>query len=182
MRWGTIGLAAVAVLGCIEPAPNAGGKHARFGGGPASAFITAEAKPRYHVGAIFGGAIELVGYDLVPEVTTRGKATHLVCYWRSIAQVDKRYQVFVHLDSPDGKRRTLADHWPAESTYPTEYWQPGQVVRDPVEFVVPEDHPGELLVAWVGLYAGEERLPITFSSKAREDGKNRLLLAEIPLR
>ncbi len=182
-------LAAVAVtwtLGCIEPAPGAGGKQREAGGRETrrretSAYLQPAARPAHPAHAVFGNAIELVGWDLEPPAPAPGEWVTLTLYWRALDELDTSWRVFVHLDGREGQERIHGDHPPAAGTYPTDRWHRGDVVRDPVRIRVPRGYRGEALDAWVGWFSGETRLRITNPGEVRQDGDDRLLLAVVSL-
>ena len=174
------GLAALAA-GCIEPAPGAGNRHRSVDRSAASRYLNPAARPQHAAHAVFGGAIELVGWDLEPERLEPGHAATLTLYWRSLEEMETGWRVFVHLDVHEGQERIHGDHWPAGGTYPTDAWRKGDLVRDPVRFSVPPGLRADGVDAWIGWYAGEERLHISNAGEVRHDGSDRLLLAVLPL-
>jgi len=174
------GLAALAA-GCIERAPGAGGRRRSFDRGAASRYLNPVARPQHAAHAVFGGAIELVGWDLDPERLEPGRAATLTLYWRSLEETETGWRVFVHLDGREGQERIHGDHWPAGGAYPTDAWRKGDLVRDPVVFSVPAGFRADAVDAWIGWFAGEERLRISNAGEVRHDGSDRLLLAALPL-
>lgn len=175
-----LGLAFLAA-GCIERAPGSGGRRRTFDRGAASRYLNPAARPEHAAHAVFGGAIELVGWDLEPERLSPGQAATLTLHWRALDEMETGWRVFVHLDGREGQGRINGDHWPAGGTYPTDVWRKGDLVRDPVRFSIPAGFRGDGVDAWIGWYAGEERLHITNAGEVRHDGNDRLLLAALPL-
>jgi hypothetical protein len=175
-----LGMAALGA-GCIERAPGAGGRRQNFDRAAASRYLNPAARPEHAAHAIFGSVIELVGWDLEPERLSPGRAATLTLYWRALDEIETGWRVFVHVDGHEGQERIHGDHWPAGGTYPTDAWRKGDLVRDPVRFSLPPDFHGDAVDAWIGWYAGEERLHIANAGEVRHDGNDRLLLAVLPL-
>ncbi len=130
------------------------------------------------VGAVFGGAAELLGYRLEPPALVPGQKTRLTLYWRCRAELEA-WHIFVHLDDANGSgERIHAEHDPAQGRFPTEAWKPGDLIADPITFVAGR---GPLML-FVGFYSqGETRLPLTSPGRGRDDGVNRLLAGLLPL-
>ncbi len=120
------------------------------------------------VGAAFGDAIELVGFDLQsPNAKPRpGDEVAVNLVWRALAPVDADYTVTVQLLGPDGQVYGQRDATPVRGDAPTSAWSPGEVLSDPYWLSVASDAPpGEyqLIVAMYMVETGE-RLPV------QEDG------------
>jgi hypothetical protein len=123
------------------------------------------------VGAVFGGAAELVGYRIEPRILVPGERARLTLYWRSRAELEA-WHIFVHLDDANGGgERIHAEHDPAEGRYPTDAWRPGDLIADPVLFV-PGHNP---LFLYLGFFTqGDNRLPLSSAGRGRDDGSSRL--------
>ncbi|HFQ93859.1 MAG TPA: hypothetical protein ENK32_07615 [Anaerolineae bacterium] len=120
----------------------------------------ADAQPQEHVDAVFGEAIELVGYDAGGDEAN----LELTLYWRSLAPVDADYDVFIHVVDGDGNILAQVDRQPLNSLAATSVWQPGDIVRDRYTIPLPPDLPQDTAVR-VGLYLRETgvRLPVNGS-------------------
>jgi hypothetical protein len=175
------GLASLALAACIERAPGSGGRQQGRDRAIAASYLASAAEPQHRSRAVFGNAIELLGWDLAPAELAPGRSAVLTLWWRTREETDRNWRVFVHLDGPRGQARIHGDHWPAAGTWPTDAWRKGEVVRDPVRLTVPGGYHGEAIEAWVGWYDGEERLHVTDAGDLRHDGSDRLLLAAIRL-
>ncbi len=118
--------------------------------------------------ATFGGALDLLGYDLRQEKDTLRVTLH----WQAQRRLDY-YKVFVHLyDTQDGGLMAQEDFVPRQWTYPTTWWEAGEVVSDEVSFDVTELPPGRYRLA-VGVYAPDTGLRLTLPS-----GQDQLNLEE----
>ena len=86
------------------------------------------------------------------------------------APITGDYLVFMHVETPDGTRLWGDDH---EPPIPTSQWKPGQKVEyTRVRFVPPVAHLGEA-IARVGLYKGNDRLPLETSDGADKGNVSR---------
>lgn len=104
--------------------------------------------PRVAVGAVFDGAIELVGFDA--ETRARAGGTVPVkLWWRGRAPVEISYTVFVHLLDAERRVRGQVDRVPM---FPTSGWAVGEVIEDRYEVPIdPTALPGTYVIE-VGLY------------------------------
>ena len=117
------------------------------------------------VGAVFGGAIRLLGFNLDRREVRPGESFEVELVWQSEGVVEERYTVFVHLYNPDGAIRAQQDRAPVEGTYPTDLWTPGEVVVDRYTLALDADAPPGAYTLGVGLYLqeGGVRLPVADS-------------------
>ncbi|MFQ5407906.1 MAG: glycosyltransferase family 39 protein [Anaerolineales bacterium] len=101
--------------------------------------------PTHPSGVQFGDAFELRGYDV-----ETGAGLSVTLYWRSRRETDTDYTVFVHVRDAAGALVSQHDGQPqpAERSYPTSLWLPGEYIRDTHLLDAP---PGNYTVA-VGLY------------------------------
>ena len=173
-------LAPALALSCIERAPGSGARRERVAPELAARYLLASVRPRVEVGAVYGDALELLGLDLEPPTLCAGRPSTLTLYWHVLNEPEARWQVFVHLDGPS-LARVHADHAPAQGVYPTTAWRKGEIVRDPVAVTLPADEAASLLEAWVGLYSGAERMPVTKAGPLGVDNEDRALAARIPV-
>jgi len=106
------------------------------------------------VGAVLGGQVELLGYDLESDTVRAGQVVSCTLYWRAVqAQgISQNYTVFTHLVAPDGRTWGQWDNQPQGGQLPTSRWAPGQVVADPYQIPVQPDAPAGTLVLSVGMY------------------------------
>ena len=110
--------------------------------------------------ASFDGKLELLGADLASQTARQGGALRVTLYWRSLADMDVPYTVFVHLVGPDGRVVAGHDGQPAGGARPTTGWVPSEYLTDPHDVSIPADLPPGDYVVEVGLYdAGVPNLP-----------------------
>ena len=137
-------------------------------------------KWRISARAIFDDAIELVGADFPPDIRRPGKI-HLVLYFRVHKKPKPGFRVFVHFDAPS-EPRLLGDHPLLNGTFPTEYWLPGEYIRDSYDVDVPlMTTPAGKYTLLIGFWPGGEgkRLKITAGNN---DGADRTQVGFIEIK
>ena len=110
--------------------------------------------------AQFADTILLDSFEVSPAVP--GEALDVTLFWEAQNPPVENYTVFVHLVDGDGQVVAAHDGMPAENRFPTQAWQPGQLVSDRHRLDLPPDmEPGAYKVN-VGLYLLEtgERLAV----------------------
>ena len=109
----------------------------------------------------FGQVLDLLGYDVHREPDS----LHLTLHWQARDRLDY-FKFFVHLyDTQSGDLVTQYDTVPKEWTYPTNWWEAGEVVSD--EITLPSDTiPAGVYRIAVGVYNPDtlERLPVQTES------------------
>jgi hypothetical protein len=124
----------------------------------------------------------LIGYGLVAQEIEAGGTLRLTLYWQALAEMDRRYTVFVHLLDADNRIVAQMDSEPLGGAHPTTEWQLGEIVRDSYGLLIaPDTPPGEYLLE-VGMYylPTLERLPVLDASGGVED--DRVVLGRIVVR
>jgi hypothetical protein len=119
-------------------------------------------KWRVQARTMFEDAIELVGADFPPSIRRPGTIP-LTLYFRVHKKPRPGFRVFVHFDAP-GEPRLLGDHAPLNGTFPTDYWLPGEYIRDTYDVDVPlMTTPAGRYTLLIGFWPGGEgkRLRIT---------------------
>lgn len=135
--------------------------------------------PQHKVGAMFGDRIELIGFDLKGPLVA-GKPTTVTWYWRALKDIDKNWNVFGHLDSQANKRtRHSLDHVPVDSLLVTSRWKKGMIIRDIQETMIPTTYPTGKAILHVGLWRGNERMPL--SNKVAADKDNRAVAGQFEI-
>ena len=101
--------------------------------------------------------ISLPGYDLAIDAETL-TATF---YWQAKRRMDTSYKFFLHLlDPATGDIVAQVDTVPRNWSYPTNWWEQGEVIADTVSLSLAEAPPGEYFLS-LGFYdiVTGERLP-----------------------
>ncbi len=126
----------------------------KVGGAPAGITLQAAA-PQHPRADSLEGLVTLLGYDLNLEPGT----LYLTLYWRNEARLPADYTTFVHVRDSTGEATGQSgtivaqmDGPPAGGAYPTSLWDPGEIIRDPIQIPLPPEVPeGEYEIV-VGLY------------------------------
>ncbi len=111
----------------------------------------------------------LIGYRLDPPQLTANQPFTLTLTWRAGTTPDIPYSIFVHVvpaDNPAAIPIAQNDSWPAQGTRPTHTWLPGEYILD--SHPLPALPAGRYLLR-IGLYAGDQRLPISMPTGAPAD-------------
>ena len=119
-------------------------------------------KWRIPMRTMFEDAIELVGADFPPSIRRPGTIP-LTLYFRVHKKPKPGFRVFAHFDAP-GEPRLLGDHALLNGTFPTDYWLPGEYIRDTYDVEVPlMTTPAGKYTVLMGFWPGGEgkRLKIT---------------------
>ncbi|HVR62196.1 MAG TPA: hypothetical protein VMU50_09880, partial [Polyangia bacterium] len=135
---------------------------------------------RIPVSATFGDAIELIGANFPATVRRPGKIP-LELTFRVKGHSPGSYKIFAHFDGPAAPR-LLGDHDPLNKAFPTNYWLPGEYVRDHFDVDVPlMTTPAGTYTVYMGFWPGGEgkRLKIT---KGPNDGADRVRLGTIEIK
>lgn len=98
-----------------------------------------------------GDVIRLRGFDWQPA----DDELKLTLYWESVTAVPDSYKVFIHVMDGNGHIITQIDQPPVDGLAPTNRWQPGDLIRDPYQIVLPPDLPAGEYELHVGLYTDE---------------------------
>ena len=117
-----------------------------------SAFFSYDVTPTNLVGANFNGQVELLGFDLGSREAQSNQVFKLTVYWQALDDIDRDYDVFVHLMDVGQAVWGQRDEQPLAGAYPTRLWRPGDVIPDLYEIPIgPGTPPGKHLFE-VGLY------------------------------
>jgi len=119
------------------------------------------AQVAYPIGARLGGSITLVGADLSSARVMAGDTVTVTLVWQAEAEVAHDYTVFVHLMDAGGQPAAQADAPPLDGAYPTSWWLPGDVVRDPHRLAIPADLAPGVYTLLVGMYEPTASLRVT---------------------
>jgi len=142
---------------------------------------TAAPSPQDAADAVFDGKFRLVGVDLPKAPLAKGAVLPITTYFKVEGQMDRNWEMFVHIDRKGDSHRLHGDHWPTGGRYPTSLWQQGEFVTDAFTKIVPLDAPAGTYVVYTGFYIGDERLAVTGGDRSRNAGENRVRLGEITI-
>lgn len=132
------------------------------------------------IDAVFGRHIKLLGYTISPEQPARGATAEVTYFWSALEPIAEDYMVFIHGDSIGGKASRLhADHFPAQGDYPTDVWQPGEVIVDRFKVGIPPGYGAPALGLYSGMYKGNYRVPLTDRGRVPGGTDNRSMAVRI---
>jgi hypothetical protein len=103
--------------------------------------------------------ISLTGFDL----SQTADSLTVTFFWQARQAMDSSYKLFVHLIDPaTGQPLVQSDVIPRGWTYPTNIWEPGELVRDELTLSLSGVPTGEYEL-WLGFYdeATGQRLPVS---------------------
>jgi hypothetical protein len=111
--------------------------------------------------ADLGGEIRLLGYEISETELAAGESLDVTLFWRAEAQPTEDYSVFLHLAAESGPPHAQDDGQPEDGTYPTSFWDAGEVVKETRRIQIPRDLPSGDYPLVAGLYVLEtgRRLP-----------------------
>ena len=106
--------------------------------------------------AQFGQSIELVGVDWEIEDVDMAQSVYVTLYWRAVMPVEESYKVFVHLLDQTGDLVAQHDSVPVNWVLPTNAWQPGDIIVDRHQVMLPQNHQiGKIGEIGIGMYHPE---------------------------
>jgi hypothetical protein len=114
--------------------------------------------------ATFSGALRLKGYTLpsVDATLKPGDKFTVSLVWEALTPVYEDFNIFLHLQSEDGKLVAQDDSPPLQGDYPTSAWATGVSFSDPHIIQIPPDVPAGTYRLVIGLYRLHDgsRLPV----------------------
>jgi hypothetical protein len=132
------------------------------------------------VGANLEDTVEVLAYTTEDASYHPGDTMPVTLYWRALRNLDKNYKTFVHLTDA-GMTRQPAQHDgdPNAGFTPTTRWEPGEIVPDTHELVLPEDLAPGVYRLWAGMYDYETLRNLQVLSGPETATAERVLLGEI---
>jgi hypothetical protein len=174
-----VGVALILFSACIVDAP--GGDKS-----PERARATVPQVPPLSstLGANLDGKVELAAASIQPGRIAPGEQGKVTLYFKALEELEKEYVVFIHVEDSDGRGfRLNLDHRPAAGTYPTTQWRKGETIKDEFSLQVPTNVSVRRLNLWAGLWEPQSdvRLRLRNPDAVRNDGNNRVLVAQVPV-
>lgn len=108
----------------------------------------------------YSDQLTLLGFT-APDTVRPGQKIRVDLYWTAQPNIDKNWQVFVHLLSPETTVLTQSDKL-NPGDFPTKQWPIDKYVRDPHWLIIPEDIPAGDYRLTAGLWSIEtgQRVPV----------------------
>ncbi|MCA9872337.1 MAG: glycosyltransferase family 39 protein [Anaerolineales bacterium] len=133
----------------------------------------AQMGPQQTAVAHWDDQLALLGFDLAQDTFRAGDTITLNLYLQPLADMKANYTAFLHLRGAENPATGSpvwgqVDREPCFQSYPTSWWQPGEVIRDTFDLTIaPDTPPGDYQIT-LGFYHWPEltRLPIVTSSQA----------------
>ncbi len=135
-------------------------------------------------GANLGGKVELAAATIHPGRLVPGEPARVSVFFKVLEPLAEDYMIFVHVEDADGKgERMNIDHKPANGIYPTTQWKPGETVKDDFTLYVPAGSSMRAVNIWMGFWEprSDTRLKLLNPDAVRNDGRDRILLAQVPV-
>ena len=123
--------------------------------------------------------MELLGYDLERDAWRRGQTIRVAWHWRSVAPTGQGWKLFTHVEDPESGRVLNQDgNGTIRWLYGPEHWRPDQHIRDVQELHLPDDWEADQAQVYVGVWRGDERLPVVGGPR---EGDERALAFTLPV-
>jgi len=115
----------------------------------------------------FEGRVALVGFDVDRRLLLPGETLHLTLYWQTLSPLDCDYTAFAHLLLPPEQVWAGHDALLLDGQAATSSWEPGRLVANHYELVLPPETPAGVYEVEVGLYsaASGTRLRVDLSDR-----------------
>lgn len=129
----------------------------------------------------YGGAMRLLGYELLERKVRRGEYLSLRLCWQSLAEMEKNYSIYIHLFGRDDEPIGSEDTYPGLGAYPTSLWRPGEIICDTYKVLVdPQAKAPTLCRIDVGIYDLMTMKPLpAYDAQGREVARPALPPAKI---
>ena len=131
----------------------------------------------------FDRRIEFLGYHLDrggPDqrpVYRWGDTMEFTMYFKVKRRISSAQEIFMHIDLAGN--RIHGDHDPVGGQYPTNYWLPGDIIKDVHEIEVERFSTPGLYTIWMGFYRGDDRMEVR--PEEAHDGQDRLEMGTIEI-
>ncbi|MBI2952759.1 MAG: glycosyltransferase family 39 protein [Chloroflexi bacterium] len=138
----------------------------------------ADIAPANRLGKNLGEAIDLLGFDLLrPQQSATPRVLGLSLFWQARAVPTEDYTVFVQVLNAEGQLVAQSDGQPAEGSFPTSFWEPGDRILDRHELKLDGGLPPGRYSVIAGMYvlATGKRLLV-------EGGGDYITLTQLDLR
>ncbi|MBN1580137.1 MAG: PASTA domain-containing protein, partial [Anaerolineae bacterium] len=131
--------------------------------------LTVSSGPIGEIRANLDYKVSLVSCELNKTSFRPGDTLQLDMTWQVLGQISVPYKLFIHVLNQTGEIVTQRDEPPLGGTRPMNTWQSGETLHDLHTFQLPVDIlPGRYDIL-VGLYYGDQRLPVVDPGLARSE-------------
>jgi len=143
--------------------------------------LTVSSGPRGEIRADLGGKVMLLSCELNEATFSPGGYLQVIITWQVLDRFADPYTVFIHIADTSGRILTQVDRPPLGGSRPTNTWQPGEKLLDPYDLTLPRDAPPGSYWIQIGLYRGDQRLPVRDPGLAEAKG-DAVLVRQIQIR
>lgn len=141
-------------------------------------FETADGKKH----PVFDGQLEFLGYSLNHPAEADGLAEYgwgdemvITYFFRVLKRVPSSQKIFLHVDFPGN--RINGDHYPNDGEFPTNYWLPGDVVKDVHKLTIDSYSSPGIYTLNMGFFLGSRRMKV--EPREAHDGRDRITIGKI---
>jgi hypothetical protein len=97
----------------------------------------------------WGNRVALLDYEIVDNSTD---SLDIALQWQALDRMETSYKYFAHLrDAGSGDIISQVDGIPRNWSYPTSWWERGEIITDTISLPLSEVGPGGYEI-WLGLY------------------------------
>ena len=147
---------------------------------------SAQFSPQIPLEANWDDKIKLLGYDLEKQVYASGENISLTLYYQPLIDMKNNYTGFIHLwGEADPQSGNIIygqrDREPCFQSYPTSFWQAGEVIRDTFTIpITPEAEPGIYQLV-TGFYKWPELTQLPLLETTATASRNAVFLSELQI-
>jgi hypothetical protein len=110
-----------------------------------------------------------------------GQRVGVYLYWQATQPLTQSLKVFVHLLDAQGQVAAQHDGVPAQWTYNTRAWQPGEVIVDAHQIAVGANMPPHEYTLQVGLYDEQTGARVNRVDDAGKSVDDKIVLSKIKI-
>src|SRR5690606_22194095 len=114
---------------------------------------------------VFDDALEFLGYSLDKERPSSGIPSYswgeemvITYYFKVHKRVPSSQKIFLHVDYPGN--RINGDHYPNDGDFPTNYWLPGDIVKDVHPLKIDAYSSPGVYTLNMGFFLGSRRMSV----------------------
>jgi len=108
-----------------------------------------------------GDRIRLIGFDLASDQLVPGSAIDFTLHWQTQYSMLNGDILLARVVDEQGKVVVQLDAVPTDGVRPTQSWQPGEVIIDRHQLMLPVTTPPGQYTLWIGLYNSGSLEPIS---------------------
>lgn len=127
----------------------------------------------------FDNSLEMIGWDIDGKpgdgsfpVFARGDSAKLTFYFRAKRRVPSSQKIFMHVDRSGS--RLHGDHDPVNGEFPTNFWLPGDIIKDEYSLSIDSYASPGVYTIWLGFYNGSKRMKVTPAQASDKDNRVRV--------